>query len=455
MKQILTLLLICLGFELQAQVIIFDYASKTYSPVYNDCVKQGSTVSYRIININTFAKKVLISSNIFSLNTDMPTEIATLFRIKTDDADKNLDNTQKQVEKMEDVKAEADENAKEAKTSPVKALTIAAQEANNLVEDCKDYYMKAQKVKDALNFPQIIARTLANEYYNNEGAMTVALNNEGVNSAAINRLKTDFQNFTAAYSKVYEQYEKTADAAHNAKNDGHEAKIESAQEQVQKDYDALSKQYEVALDSISSLFVKAISPANYIVTSDPIDVEDDTDEVEFQIQIGGPKDDFNKITPFKKRLKVSGGLKIDYSVGLALKFISDDQFFFDDDKKLQQQSKNNALTPGITSMIHFYPRTSKGVAFGGMFGINADFKEITDINLGFLAGPSIILGRSQKIILSGGISFSKVSRLKDGEYKIGTVYNDTKIEDVTNKILQPSWFCSFSYSITKRNVVKP
>lgn len=92
-----------------------------------------------------------------------------------------------------------------------------------------------------------------------------------------------------------------------------------------------------------------------------------------------------------------------------------------------------------------------------MFGVNADVKELTDVNLGFLGGLSVIVGRSQKIIFSAGIGYSKVSRLKKGEFDVNKTYDDTnfKIENVTERILQPSGFFSFSYNITNRKVMKP
>lgn len=202
----------------------------------------------------------------------------------------------------------------------------------------------------------------------------------------------------------------------------------------------------------------SISPVYYVFTSaQPIYVKNDVDELEFLIRVGGNKDDVSVLKPFVKNLKVEGGLKLDFSVGLVTKFISDDKYFFATDGNLQQRDKSeffDAVTPGIASMMHFYRRTHKDVAFGGMFGINADLKELTDVNLGFLAGASAILGRSHKVIVSTGISYSKVNRLKEGEFKVGTAYKDTKIDDVVERVLRPSWFIAISLNLAKRTGVK-
>ncbi len=452
MKTLLTLLLVCSVYELQAQLIKFDYATRTYAPAVDHCVGKDASVSYQLTNFNTFANKASISGKLFNVSADIPAELATLFRIKAD-AENKLNNTEEQVDKMKAVEREASNKA----TAPAASASLRA-EANAvraLVDSCNDYYEKAGKIKDALDFQKKLAETMADETHYNEVLMARVLYTKGINAAAIGALKTDFENFEIAYHKVYDQYEKASEAARDAGDKINEAKIESAEEQVEKDYNVLEDQYRETLASINNLFDKAINPANYNVTSLPIHVEDNADEVEFQIQVGEQKDDLSKINPFKKILKVEGGMKIDYSVGVVLKSISDEQYFLDNDKKLQR-GNSAALTPGLAPMIHFYRRTCNSVGWGGMFGINADFKELTDVNLGFLGGLSVIVGRAQKIIFSAGISYSKVSRLKKGEFDVDKAYDDTdfNIENVTQRILKPSAFFSFSYSITNRRVMK-
>ncbi|AUD05140.1 hypothetical protein CWM47_26820 [Spirosoma pollinicola] len=451
-------------YELRAQIITFDYASKSYTPDL-ESVSQNSSISYRIININTFTKKVLVNGTLFSLNTDMPTEFSTLFRIKMDNVDDKLKDAQQQVDKMVEVADEAKKNAKSAdaiitpnvaKKESKALIATAAQEADNLVVKCQNFYSEAEKIKDALAFQKKLTETITDEHFDNETSMKKALDVRGINPGTIEALKATLGNFKDAYRKVYWQYGVTANAASDVDADGHEAKIKNAQEQIQNDYEALLKQYEETLASIDDLFLKAVTSANYIFTSEnPVFVEEGTDEMEFKIQVGNIKDDFSKINPFKKIIKVEGGMKIDYSVGLAFKSISDNQYFFDADNKLQKANSTKTLTPGIAPMMHLYKRTRNNVGWGGMFGINADFKQLTDINLGFLAGASVILGRSQKAIISTGISYSQVSRLKESQYKIGDAYVDTKPEDVTERVLKPSWFVSFSLSIAKRTVLKP
>ncbi|SOD89593.1 hypothetical protein [Spirosoma fluviale] len=461
MKRLLFFLLFGAGQTLYAQIITYDYLSSTYKSRETRCVHQDSTIGYRIINLNTFAKKVLINGRMINLSTDRPAEIATLFRIKTDDeqteANKKLADTQKQITKMDEVKKEANDNEKAA-AAPKK--TFVAREAGQLdalVVACLDYYRKANKAKKILEDQKLLATTMTDGTHYTERMMEQALRDRGITKAAIDTLKTKFDAFEDAYEKANEQYTKAFNAAIDAGDKDHAARIKDAQEQVRTNYEGLEKQYGDALMNITDFFLKALNPANYaFISTDRIFVQDDIDELEFYVQVGGLNEDLSGKKPFKKTLRVSGGLKIDYSVGPVFKFISDDKFYLNGDTLKQRDKVKFAETvaPGIASMMHVYKRTCGYAAIGGMFGINADFKELTDVNLGFLFGGSAILGRSQKVIVSTGVSYSNVNRLKTKEYSVGSVYKDAKIESVTERVLRPSFFVSFSLAISRRNVVK-
>ncbi|MCX6218929.1 hypothetical protein [Spirosoma sp.] len=471
MRYLITFLLLGVGQGLYAQMITYDWQSSTYLPPTISCVNQGATIGYRIVNLNTFAKKVLINGRMISFSTDRPTEIATLFRIKTDDAQteatKKLDDTQKEIAKMVDVKKDANEklavasDAKEKQTTASNArkasITQEVEQLDSLVVACNDYYAKANEAKNILKVQKMLAATMTDGTHSTESKMERALKDRKITASTIDTLKIQFDAFEDAYEKANKQYTQAFNAAIDAGDKDHAARIKDAQEQVRKNYEALEKQYEDALQNSTDFFLKALDSANYAFTStDRIFAQDDVDELEFQVQVGGLNEDLSGKTPFKKTIRVKGGLKIDYSVGPVMKFISDDKFYLAGDT-LRQREKDTffkTVTPGIASMMHVYKRTCKSTAFGGMFGINADFKELTDINLGFLFGGSAIVGRSQKAIISAGLSYSHVNRLKEGEYRINKLYKDLKIENVTERVLRPSFFVSVSLAISKRNVVK-
>lgn len=437
MKTILTLLLVCSLAELRAQVITYDYQSRKHTPE-TPFVPHGGMLTYRIVNINSFAQKVVINGTAISMTTEMPAQLATLFSIKVE-ADKELENTGDQVEEM----VKAGEGADPALKTAIKRL----------VTDCQDYYRKAEKIKDALALEERLAETMRDKNFCNVAKMTQALSSGKIDAASIGNLQADLHNFEAAYGNVYTDYQKTAAIADSVGDKDKAARIRTALGQIEKDYEELEVQYKKTLFSIDDLFVKATNPDNYEVMSLPLKlagVAGTADEVTFRIKID-EKD-------FLDTFDVDGGLKVDFSVGPVLNFTSDDHYFFDTENALRQRTKASrfeTITPAVSSMIHVYRRRYRGIAVGGTFGVNAEIKELTDINLGFLAGVSTILGKSQKVILSTGVNYLKVNRLKEGQYKVGTVYSDTKIDDVTERVLRPSWFVAVSLNLARRKVLTP
>lgn len=454
MKIILLLMLLCTCLSLSAQtskhdyeqVITYDYAARVYvkydaknfKQVQKPCLLQGTDVSFQLININPFAQKVEINGVAVSMTTQMPAQLANLFNIKVEAA-KELTNTNAQVEAMDNIKNNASAG------TPLKNVAI------RLVADCRDYYDKAREIKEAFAAEESLIQAMADKNQDNAAKMTQTLSSAGIDSASIADLRKDFDAFEAAYRKVSIQYQKSVATADSVGEKDKAARIKSAQEQVEKDYEALEEKYTKTLANINRLFRKATESDSYSVKSLPMVLDGragDADEVEFDVRI----DDKSLPVPFTFR--VGGGIKVDYSVGPVANFIADHQYYYDTEGKLQQRPESKLLerlTPSVAAMMHVYPRTCGSFSPGVMFGINANFKELTDINLGFLVGASAVLGRAQKVIVSTGLSYAKVSRLKAGQYVTGNVYKDVKIEDVTESVLRPSWFLSISLSLAKRN----
>lgn len=434
MRYLITLLLLGAGQGLYAQIITYDWHSRSYQSADSTCVKAGRTVTYQLTNVNTFAQKVRVDGHTVMITTDMPAELATLFRINNE-AEKKLDNTQDQVDKMVDVQKDA--------AAPVSGA------AKKLVDSCTVYYQEAAKIRDALDSLKQLISIMADRRFYNATLMRTELDRIGISDKSINAMRLNFMAFQNAYNRVYAQYGKAALVASKEKDKENEAKIDNAQEQVEKDYLTLEALYKETLTKIDNIYHNAVDPANYTVASTPIKVGSNVDALAFTMQVGD--------VSFTDTLRVTRSWKIDYSVGLIAKFISDEKYFFDANQTLQQRDKVgifNTITPGIAPMLHVHRRRSDDITWGGMFGINADFKELTDINLGFLAGGFVMLGQAQKAIISGGLSYSNVNRLKAGEYSVGTVYKDVKIEDVTERVLRPSFFLSLSIAIPKREVKK-
>jgi hypothetical protein len=457
MKTILSLLLLCAALTVQGQVITFDKELGVYvtydettggsRPVAGTPTAcHGHTTSYWLVNVNPFAQKVSINGKMLTVTTPIPTQLATLFSIKAEAQD-DLNSTNKQVQEMNNVKAAV---AAAVAGAPA-AITGLNASLTQLTIDCQAYYHAAEAIDEVLTWEERLLRLLNDDKINTASKMRQALTNAGINPALLASLKADLDTFDSTYHTAEAQYIVTIQAAQAAGDKDKEARIQSALEQIRKDYHELDKIYGDALYDMNQLTRKGIDPAKYVVKSDPLKLKGaggDADEVAYDVTVGDAP-------TYTDTFGVGGGVKIDYSVGAVLNFTADSSFSLNSDGKLQAR-KSAFINPTVSPMLHVHRRQSDSFAWAGTFGINAGFEKLTDIKLGFLLGLSAILGRSQKVIVTSGISFVQVDRLK-AQYNLTTSYNDVKdfkIDDVTERALRPSLFLGVSIGISKRAVIK-
>lgn len=114
-----------------------------------------------------------------------------------------------------------------------------------------------------------------------------------------------------------------------------------------------------------------------------------------------------------------GGLQIKGGLGLGFgQFCRRPLNYFVKDSIIGS-SKKDAFTPFLISFVHFYKQGRTNTSFGGSFGLGIPLGGSNTLeSLAFFFGPSMIVGRQERIVFNGGLMGSKVSRLADG-YKVG------------------------------------
>jgi hypothetical protein len=452
MKKILIVCFVCMIYKVNAQTVEYDYGNNSPNPLNNPGLNNGNFARLKISNINTYAQKISINGSLYNLNTKIPDGLKTLFQFTDDQVTNSLNSTNRAVVKMVDVANQAGDNSKN-KTNDTNTKN-EKDELDTLVKYCYVYHDAAQKVKDALQFEKHLEATLSDSKINTRLLMMSALRIRGIDTVAIRKLKKDREKFERAYKKAKNQYTKAAIAARDAQNETHESKIDDAKETIVQEYEKLEKLYDKTLSEIDDFYQTANSDYNYMAISNPIYLKD-ADEMEFEVKIAKTEAELGSAKPITPIFNIGGGTKFDYSVGPVFNTISDDSYFLDSKNMLQKNNNGNAFTPGLAAMMHVTHRNIGNSSFGGMFGINTNFKEITDVNLGFLGGITAVFGRDRKLFVSTGVSFFKVSRLKEDQFKVGTTtYTATDLPNVTEKVLKPSFFVSVSLSIAKLVQVK-
>ena len=116
-------------------------------------------------------------------------------------------------------------------------------------------------------------------------------------------------------------------------------------------------------------------------------------------------------------VSVYGGLRVNAGIGLGFgQFFRAPQAFFVRDSVIQSSGRDEFM-PFLTSFIHFYSPSRSAATLGGSFGVGIPLGGSSGPSLEsitFFLGPSLILGRSQRIVLSAGLMGGKVGKLSNG-----------------------------------------
>lgn len=158
-----------------------------------------------------------------------------------------------------------------------------------------------------------------------------------------------------------------------------------------------------------------------------------TDEMIYKVQIKKLKNVFcpNEISSFNVEAIVTGGVKVDFSTGGVVNigrtkffdqtyrkdpYYKKDGTLSSDSITIVRNRNNNVVIPSIGAFMNIYSRAMTNLNLGGIFGASVG----TDQRLYWHLGGSVIIGKSDRWILSGGVSMAKADVL-NGKYTEGQI----------------------------------
>ncbi len=235
----------------------------------------------------------------------------------------------------------------------------------------------------------------------------INVNNLNDFSERLKGLQMNFEEFYLMQSHVGEIYQKAL---------GVQESIKSQKETIDQMYQSFGK---TELQKMTSLWYEyeALKSNDFSYT---YRTEATGDRTVLGIKFSA-KDSLGRELPINKkqlapiRVPVYGGMKINVSVGISFaSFFDQPQSYFLRDTVILSEDVD-AFIPVITSFFHFYPQSAGNVSIGGNFGIgfplsNSDGGQ----SLSFFLGPSFVIGKGQRIVLSTGIKGGRVEQLSQG-----------------------------------------
>lgn len=178
---------------------------------------------------------------------------------------------------------------------------------------------------------------------------------------------------------------------------------------------------------LENLYKVLTSASTYSYTADPFIPK--KDEVKLTLTVSPNEVNGCNIPDVKTTVftfKVTGGLKMDFSTGIFFNSGSESflgksyywQNLSDTTRKLMTAQRSHRLMLSVGGLLHFYQRSPAFVKLGGSFGASttAGFDEFN-----FHAGPSLILGNKNRVVLTAGVTF-KSSKVLDQQLTEGGTY---------------------------------
>lgn len=430
-------------------------------------VPWGSLTVFQIKDINKFLYKVTISGRSFELLTPMPSELQTLFRQTPSDLQKGVTNT----------KANEAANQAEAARSKVSRLQGTMQkdrgaedEPSLLEQALGELTTKFQDYSAAVR--QAASDVLRLKRSRNQ-LVSIAQKDMSFASISTEVAGVDWPipNIESNYLTVRERYEELFVLVENAKSlaegDDDKLRVVTAVENNLKRAEKLLEEeaFLTLIDDINYLYTELANESNFTVVAPPVQMDGDIASYEISITPTNTR----TLAPYRNPMKFTfdvptkGGLKVDFSVGPAVSFgdnAKDEKYFLEettnpDVVKLRKRSNNNTITPSLGAFMHAYPRSGGWASVGAMFGVGVGFQSTSELNANLYFGLTGVLGKHQKIMASLGVSYLKVDRIKDTQFKEENQYQTSKIslDDVTERVYKPSAFFSITYNLSSRKEI--
>lgn len=147
-------------------------------------------------------------------------------------------------------------------------------------------------------------------------------------------------------------------------------------------------------------------------------------------------------------VSVYGGMRVRASVGLNFgQFFARPQSYFVRDSVLRSGNRD-AFVPVMTSFVHFYAPSRRAVSVAGSFGVGFPLGGGENLqSISFFLGPSLLFGKSERIVLNTGIMGGRVERLSQG-YQVGDRYFSDANQAPTASVYELGVYVGVSFNLT-------
>lgn len=274
------------------------------------------------------------------------------------------------------------------------------------------------------------------------------------------RLRADFYQSYREYKIEQQLFEASQAVLSNFEGDTSKMKnsIKSLTEEIENVKKKVDEyKYAELFLSIRTLYSELLNENNYFIISDPVQAKHDI--INYTVKIT-PKKDIESMIAFQSRefsteVRIKGGIKIDFSTGLAISGLYDRTYSTDissnDTTKsiIIQNNNYNFGNLSLAALMHISKRTTCFIKPGLTFGLGLNSTDLKDAQI--FTGLSGILGTQERFIATIGATIANVDYL-NSEFSLNKEVSTAIIEKngITEKTNRIGFFVGLSYNLTNK-----
>ena len=187
----------------------------------------------------------------------------------------------------------------------------------------------------------------------------------------------------------------------------------------------------------------------FIYKHPPVQANGENVNVSINIKLNENNEGYVDYKNLVQNIPVSGSWKITGGLGLAFGVLQDESYSYSTRNSIIVAEENDQFIPMITSFAHIYRQSPSAIKLGGSFGVGFPLSGGSGLSsASFFLGPTIVIGKNQKFLLTGGIMGSKVERLGAG-LKVGDMLEVLSGEIPIKSNYELGYFIGISYDLIK------
>ena len=183
----------------------------------------------------------------------------------------------------------------------------------------------------------------------------------------------------------------------------------------------------------------------------PIQVLDNNESYTIKLLIDEKSTDDNFNSGNRKTLEqqipVVGDFKISGGIGLTFSSFFENQFTYDVRNNVITGDEVENYLPMLTSFLHFSKSTPRPTSIGVSLGIGYPILSNQSLSsISFFLGPTLLLGKSQKVLFSAGIMTGRTQQLVS-DLQLGDIITEGAVGDPFIEKYNLGYFLGVSYKL--------